>query len=112
MTEPTTREEYEERFAKNTQIFGMGMTTSMSMPCPFCAAPNFMRYMILQMEEEITKEHVCKECSRGMRAQILIEHRGLCKTMHFIQTRGPDCTAEWVPPMHKELESVKPGTLQ
>lgn len=83
-----TKEEYERLSVTNIRYFGHGVNTGMALPCPFCAAPEFASYKILEMELVMARGNVCKVCGRGMRAEF---NRGPNHVlMHFIQTSGPD----------------------
>jgi hypothetical protein len=87
-----TREEYEAKYHANTRMSGFGLDTTIHMPCPFCAEPDFLSYRSLETHEALAKETVCTKCGRGMRNLIVrTEHAGSV-TVGFapVQTRGDD----------------------
>jgi len=96
MPEPKNAEEYIHRFHENSKVEGYGMDTAMSVACPFCAAPEFMMYRILDVHEEMTKEHTCKECGRSSKAVFTTDRPGTI-SFEMVQTGGPD-QPEWLVP--------------
>lgn len=89
-----TKDEYLERVNKNQEITGFGMEVTMHMPCPFCGAPDFMVYLVLETEIAAKRGAVCKECKRGARA--LFDHSQGGVQFEFVQTEGPDPDVEGV----------------
>jgi hypothetical protein len=86
---PTTKEAFERRFHENQKIEGFGLDgTTTRMPCPFCAAPDFVVYKILEVTEALAAESVCKECGRGAKA--LVTKAGSSVSYEVVQTRGDD----------------------
>jgi hypothetical protein len=98
--EPKSKEEYEQRFKSNSKITGYGMDTTVHVPCPFCAAPNFMSYKITEVEDVLGNGSVCGECNRGSRGIVLKIKGGT--TIELVQTSGPDFNVSWLPPMRRE----------
>lgn len=89
MSEPKTYEEYLTRTKENTVISGFGIgNVYTDVPCPFCAAPNFMRYEIMEVKQVTAQEHVCKECGRG--SKFIITEKGPSMIAELVQTCGPD----------------------
>jgi hypothetical protein len=89
MTHPPTRAEYDRRFAANQRLEGYGIgNVTQHMPCPFCAAPDFMVHHILDVEEVMSLGATCQECGRSLKA-IFTRSEG---TVHFelVQTGGDD----------------------
>ncbi len=69
MCTPTTREEYERRFAIAHKIEGRGIEgVTMHTPCPACAAPDFLVHKLLAVESAWEAGATCVECGRGFRA--------------------------------------------
>lgn len=101
MAEPESAKEYIQRFAENQKIEGMGIgNVHVHMPCPFCAAADFVVYELLDTEEALEKGGECKECGRAARA-IVTRHSGGVQ-FEMVQTKGPD-QPEWlVPKMRRE----------
>ena len=81
-------------FPESQKISGYGMDVTVHMPCPFCAAPEWMIFKILEQEEVSSKEHVCKECTRG--ARMIYTHDGPSTSFEVVQTQGPD-SPDFVP---------------
>jgi len=83
-----TKEEYELKFQQNYHLSGYGLDTTAHMPCPFCAEPDFMVYKIMEIQEEMRKEHICKACGRGT-IGVITPVAGGAK-MEIVQTQGDD----------------------
>lgn len=94
-----TRTEYEEKFHKNQKITGRFLETTMHMPCPFCAEPEFMVYKILDTEKVIANGAVCKFCNRGCKAIVTRDAGGV--GFRFVQTCGDD-PPDYLPKMERE----------
>lgn len=87
MTEPKSREDYENKIRKNT-VYSEDKL-SCTMPCPFCAEPGFATYEVYKVTEILIKGAVCKHCARGMRAYKINYEYGVTE-MRFMQTEGPE----------------------
>lgn len=101
IAEPANFNEYLTRFHENSTIFGRGLDTGMEMPCPFCAAPHFMRYRIVDTREVLKKGAVCGVCLRGARC---IFQTSTCSATLFelVQTSGPDAP-DWLVPAPRRI---------
>jgi hypothetical protein len=99
--EPKSREEWEKRFHENQKISGFGMATTMHMPCPFCAAPDFAVYRIIDTEDALVDGAVCKECTRGA-AIVFSVNTPSDKQFEMVQTEGPDQPDWLVPAMRRK----------
>lgn len=103
MSEPTTAEEYRIRFDGNAWLEDYGLESAVHLPCPFCAAADFVVYKLLEAEMITRLEHVCRECSRGVRL-LLRPIRGpggaVGVSYEFVQTCGED-PPPWAPPMRR-----------
>lgn len=93
--QPLTPREYEERTRQNIEYFGHGVNAGAHIPCPFCGAPRFMSYRIIECMAEMQKEHICTECSRGARTIITTSPDGLTTGLEIVQTCGDD-PPEWI----------------
>ncbi len=95
MSNPQNYLDYKARHAKNVKITGTGLNTTMSEPCPFCAAPDFWVYRVIDVVQVITQEHVCEHCARG--ARVIVTRTPT--SVHFVveQTQGPD-QPDWLIP--------------
>lgn len=98
---PSNMDEYRERFWRNNRVEGFGMDVSVIVPCPFCSAPGFMTYKILEVEEEMVKPHTCEECGRGAKA--VVERSEGEVAFEIVQTSGPD-QPDWLEPKMRRLE--------
>lgn len=97
MSEPTSLEEYERRFHASQQITGYGIHgVTMHSSCPFCAAPDWASWPIIDTEAAMQREHTCRECGRSGRFNFRVNEPGH-KEFEFVQTGGPD-PASWLQP--------------
>lgn len=87
MSDPADYQAYMARFAENHKIEGEGFDTTMRVPCPFCCAPDFQVYRILEAKEEMVKDSTCKECGRSGKI-VLTEETGGNTTLELVQTGG------------------------
>lgn len=96
--DPATREAYDAKAKANTKMSGFGLDTAMHMPCPFCAAPDFLVYRIVDVETALSAPRVCATCKRGSKAVFTRGAGGV--SFEFVQTEGPDGPA-YLPPMRR-----------
>ncbi len=100
-SEPTSRGEYERRFAKNHRVSGYGVGgTTVHMPCPFCAAADFIVHLVVESREAFERGGVCRDCGRGARAIYTDSPCGSKTAIRFVQTDG-DPPSPWVQPMER-----------
>lgn len=92
--QPENRAEYDANMQKNLRTGGEGFDTTMFVPCPFCAAPGWKIFKIVDSQNELPKESVCEFCKRG--AKSIVAEGG--KSIEVVQTSGP-AQPEWLPPM-------------
>ena len=95
--DPASYEEYIKRYYANQRMTSYGLDTTCHVPCPFCAAPDFMVYRIIDVEETINKGATCKECGRSCAMPVTITDDGLGKSFEMVQTAGPD-QPDWMTP--------------
>jgi hypothetical protein len=67
MTHPKTLKEFIERMERNYYTEGEGENAVTMIPCPFCAAPDFMHYVPATAREVEKQTHTCNECGRSSR---------------------------------------------
>lgn len=98
---PMTMGAFNRRFHRNRSITGYGVDVKISMPCPFCAAADFMVYRLLEMRKAISQGATCKACGRSARA---IFHGNDDSELRFeiVQTGGPQ-QPEWLEPKMRRL---------
>lgn len=98
---PTSAAEYLARTHANSKIAGLGLATTMHVPCPFCAAPDFFVCFVVSMEKHTEQGATCKECGRGCRA---IYTRGPGSVQfEFVQTGGDD-PPDWLTPKMRRVD--------
>lgn len=95
---PTTREEYEKRFFENNKFSGFGTNTTVHMPCPFCAAPDWLTYRVIDSQTGLAKGAVCAECGRSAKGLVERDQSGI--RLEIVQTGGLD-PPPWLPPMRR-----------
>lgn len=96
MSRPNSQEELEQRFAANQKISGHGLDTTMHLPCPFCAAPDFIVYKILDSEDALVNGAKCGECGRGAAIEFSVNTPSN-KQFELVQTEGDD-QPDWLTP--------------
>ncbi len=103
MSEPQNAKEYLERFNANYRMWGRGIgNVHQSLPCPFCAAPDFMVFELLEAEDIFKRSATCQECGRSAKALFTDLPNG--KLFEIVQTGGPPPPA-WLSPPMRRLES-------
>jgi hypothetical protein len=100
MSECTSLNDYEAKYKRNATITGTGMSTSMHVPCPFCAERDFMIHRIVDTRLAYIAGAICDHCGRGCRALYKdTGHGGM--SMEFVQTTGID-PPSFVPHMRRD----------
>ena len=97
---PNSKEEYLARFYLNQRIEGFGLETTMVYPCPFCAAPDWAKHKILEMEEVMAREQHCGECGRSSKMIFKRDANGV--SFEVVQTGGPD-QPDWFEPKMRRV---------
>jgi hypothetical protein len=93
--QPTSAEEYRKKFDDNQHMSGQFLETTMHMPCPFCAAPEFWVFKILEIERVLGADMKCNECHRGARALFKRDRGGV--SFEIVQVSG-SAQPEWLEP--------------
>jgi hypothetical protein len=96
-----TQAEYERRFAANHRIEGFGVGVRQHMPCPFCAAADFMIVAILNPADAMARGATCRECHRSARFVFRGEPGAIAGEM--VLTGGDD-PPDFLPPMRRIRE--------
>lgn len=92
--------EYNRLQMERQRIEGFGLEVRVTSPCPFCCAPDFNSYLVIDVEKISGKEVVCKACGRG--AMHLMTHDAFGGTqVELVQTRGPDPDLPFLPKMRR-----------
>lgn len=100
MTQATNLEEYTRLAHERAKVSGLGVDTSMTLPCFFCAAEDFVTYKILEMEKVMSEPHKCKECGRS--AKLIFEQLPSGVSFECVQTGGPE-QPDWLEPKMRRL---------
>lgn len=101
MSDPSSFEEYNERFHKNNRTTGYGIgNVYCHVPCPFCAAPDWMSWEVLSVEDSMKVGAECKECGRSAKAIISRSKDGI--SFEIVQTGGPDQPV-WLEPKMRRV---------
>lgn len=93
--QPSNKEEFLQRFNENQKLSGFGLETTMHVPCPFCAAPDFMVYKIIDSAAAMARGGTCNVCDRSMKA--IFDRKPGVTSFTIVQTGGPD-QPEWLEP--------------
>lgn len=97
VNEPRSEVEFLLRYADNHSTEGeltaAGVRVVSRIPCPFCAAPNFLVYTLADVLLRTLEECICSECGRGAKFYADDEVNGLY--FRPIQSRGPN-PPEWM----------------
>jgi hypothetical protein len=98
-TDPATEEDYRALFAKNSRVEGFGIdgVTQVS-PCPFCAAPDWAKWKIINVREDMQQDNTCSNCGRS--AKFLIQERASGVEFELVQTGG-DPIPDYLPPVKR-----------
>lgn len=98
MAEPQNQDEYLVRWTASEKFEGTGDARLYHVPCPFCAAPDFMIYSRDTMDAVRAAGAICKECKRG--AQEVTPPGGGAR--EIVQTAGPAQPA-WLEPLMRSV---------
>ncbi len=82
-----THAAFEKRYTDNTKYEGQGLELKVHMPCPFCAASDFVVYRLTDIHVALAEPHSCRECERSMKMLSCQDGHG-GYTLKMIQTAG------------------------
>jgi hypothetical protein len=102
MPQPDNLADYLERFRRNEGVEGTGLETSTVLPCPFCAAPRWAVFRVLQVQEELSRERGCKECGRTAKA--LFQQGAAGIAFEMVQVGGPE-QPDWLEPKMRRVDA-------
>jgi hypothetical protein len=105
-----TKDEYENRYQENQALSGFGLEVKTHLPCPFCAAPEFLVYPIWPPDEHqkaLEKGADCKECGRGMRVVYTANTQSML-AFKMVQTKGDDPPDYILIGREERAEAVRP----
>lgn len=105
MADPANLDEYLKRFHRGEIVTGEGIgNVYMHSPCPFCAAPEWMSFEILNVRPVMERGATCKECGRSAKA-IFADDFGVVSSggvsFEIVQTGGDDPAPWLVPKMRR-----------
>jgi hypothetical protein len=99
---PRNKDEYLHRFTLNQKMSGFGIKEAAAhAPCPFCAAPDFMVFKIINTENSMEKGGTCSECGRSAKAILQRTPAGIA--FEIVQTGGDD-PPEWLTPKMRRMQ--------
>lgn len=102
---PATVAEYNERFQTNQRVSGHGIDgVTMHIPCPWCAAPGFAEWLVIDSERAMQESTTCTECGRTGHTIFHVNEPGR-KEFEFVQTDGPDAP-DWLKPAPRRLDAA------
>lgn len=105
---PTNRDDYLKLFNANQAISGYGSDVAMHMPCPWCAAPDFAKWRIIDSERLMQQPSTCGECGRTGHIVFTMNEPGH-KAFEFVQTAGPDAPEWLTPPPRRVNDETDPS---
>jgi hypothetical protein len=97
---PTSVQEYLDRYALNQIVTGYGLDTTTHVPCPFCAAPEFMAMKVLETEPVLAAGATCRECGRSAKA--IFQRDASSVQFEIVQTGGDD-PPDWLTPKMRRV---------
>ena len=98
---PTNMTEFAIRFHSNEKITGAGLGNIFChWPCPFCGAPEFMVWEILDARIVMETGARCRECGRSAKGIATDHHGGV--HIEIVQIGGPP-QPEWLEPKMRRL---------
>lgn len=115
-------EEYSDKFNQNMRTSGRFTSTTMHLPCPWCAEPDYMVVPLVNTPQVMSMPTLCKNCGRtgktvyyhddlsyqqggppedmGVAGRVAlmgdVGNSGPGYTFEFVQTDGDD-PPEWMP---------------
>ncbi len=98
---PATLAEFNALYHQRVKYDGEGITTRVSLPCPGCAAPDFIDMHLRDTQTAWAKGATCAACGRGFRMLFSGRHSP-SQTFEIVQTHGADLPA-WAPPIRRTI---------
>ena len=88
------RAEFDREYAANTRISGYGADVTTHLPCPGCAAADWILWPIVNPPTDAKK---CRACGRTFQILISRTPNGTRMTGEIVQIDGPDLP-DWYEP--------------
>lgn len=98
MSQPTNADEFNARYNRNLHYENTGLQTTTHIPCPFCAAPDFMVFRVLRTTEAMELGGTCRECGRSSRSEVTRKPGEV--SFEIVQTGGAD-PPDYMPKMRR-----------
>jgi hypothetical protein len=101
MTDPVNIDEYNTRFKSHQWVEGYLEQTTIHLPCPFCAAAEWMAVPLLDMRVAMARGAMCVACGRSAKT---VFHTSGGNELRFeiVQTGGSD-----PPDWHRETIPIR-----
>lgn len=96
MSDPQDMVEYNALMSENFSMHTIDGEVRVSLPCPFCAAKNWLTYSVQTMRKTLLDGATCSNCGRSAK----LEARGIDEEstqLDLFQTGGPEQPA-WMSP--------------
>lgn len=100
---PTSLDEYNLRYKANTRIEGTGADTRTVLPCPFCAAADWLVYPVTAAMDNYQKIQEPRKCGHcGRTARLIIKQNEGSVEQELVQTDGPE-PPDWLEPKPRRI---------
>jgi hypothetical protein len=86
MCDPKSIEELNERVKANSTFTGYYLDVTAHQPCPFCGAPDFQVYKVINSREALARPSTCLVCGRSGR--FIVRNDATSTAFVFVQTGG------------------------
>lgn len=87
MSECTSLEDFRKKQKNNLHMEGIGKDTTIYIPCPYCAEPEFIVTKMTESGPKWLAGAVCASCGRGMQSLVITDLNGGRK-LEFVQIVG------------------------
>lgn len=110
MADPKTKAEFESLYHSNARVSGYGALVTQHLPCPFCAAPDWLDVPIAKLALEGSQKvfgtpRTCVECKRT--AKVLVAETASMTSMRLLLIEG-DEPAEYLRGTYSRDPSTAP----
>jgi hypothetical protein len=102
MSDPTSMDDHTCRSAMNMRVEGSGIETRVILPCPFCAAGNFMVVPVTDSVGALTRGAMCNSRGRSAKAIYHADEPGN-EQFEIVQTGGPR-QPDWLVPKIRRID--------
>lgn len=102
MSDPQNMDEYLAVYTDRCYVDGYGINTTQVFACPFCAAKDWLRCKIVNVEKDMAKGETCSNCGRS--AKFILKNEKQGKSFELVQTGGPDAP-DWLVPKIRRVNT-------